>query len=554
MVVEEHLNNVKYDFNNFVPSIESLKFVNFIKEVNDGAEENETPLIHLKIIDSIFSTKRNTAIMSFRGSAKSSLMEYLVLYVAAFGYIPKFGKTDLILYVSDSMENGAKNFRKNIEFRYENSEYLKKIIPNMRLKVSTATSTREMSGSQMDEEIKGGIKFTDAMLEFKNRSGHTTIVKLYGVLTGIRGTKSRGKRPQVAILDDLVQKDKDARSPTIMQNIKDTIYKDVMYALHPKRRKIIFVGTPFNQNDPLYEAIESGKWETSVFPICEKFPCSKKEFVGAWEDRFDYEYVKEQYELASGSKQPQSFFQELMLRIVSNDDRLVSDDQIIWYDHTDQIIAIKKNYNFFITTDFAVTQKSSADPTAMLIWAIDKDGFIYLVNGYMKRVTIDISIDYLFNFVKYYEPMFVGLERSGQQGAIITTIKQEMIRKNTYFALAREGGSKEEGLTSSVDKITRFNSVVPLFSTNRIRFPKNLKNEEWMKELMNQLTLITMNGIGSARDDMLDCVSQLGKIKLIRPTEEEPQEVKQIKLKQIYEPDIFDEYSYNYNNFNGYIN
>ena len=110
-----------------------------------------------------------------------------------------------------------------------------------------------------------------------------------------------GKRPQVAILDDLVSDD-DARSPTVLDSIKDTVHKAIKYAMHPKRRKVIWLGTPFSADDPLYEVIESGTWEVNVFPICEKYPCSREEFRGAWEDRFSYDYVQEMHSdaLANG--------------------------------------------------------------------------------------------------------------------------------------------------------------------------------------------------------------------------------------------------------------
>lgn len=45
--------------------------------------------------------------------------EYLFLFLATYGEIPGFGKIDLALYVSDSIENGVKNMRKNLEFRWE---------------------------------------------------------------------------------------------------------------------------------------------------------------------------------------------------------------------------------------------------------------------------------------------------------------------------------------------------------------------------------------------------------------------------------------------------
>lgn len=54
--------------------------------------------------------------------------------------------------------------------------------------------------------------------------------------TGLRGTKIFGKRPKIAILDDLVS-DEDSTSLASMEKIKDTVYKGVNHALDPTKRK-----------------------------------------------------------------------------------------------------------------------------------------------------------------------------------------------------------------------------------------------------------------------------------------------------------------------------
>ena len=161
--------------------------------------------------------------------------------------------------------------RKNLEFRWENSEFLRQYVPE--------------------------IRFTDIRWEFKNADGKSFIVKGYGAKTGVRGAKEMGKRPQLAVLDDLIS-DEDARSTTVISAVEDTVYKAVNYALHPTRNMIIWSGTPFNARDPLYKAVESGAWGVNVFPVCEQFPCEEHEFRGSWPDRFTYAYVKEQYEKA----------------------------------------------------------------------------------------------------------------------------------------------------------------------------------------------------------------------------------------------------------------
>ena len=100
-----------------MPSTFALEFVNFIKLVNGvEGEENKTPVLHYKMLDQIATGDADILNMLFRGSAKTTLMgEYLFLYLATYGGFPEF-EVDLALYVSDSIENGVKNMRKNLEY------------------------------------------------------------------------------------------------------------------------------------------------------------------------------------------------------------------------------------------------------------------------------------------------------------------------------------------------------------------------------------------------------------------------------------------------------
>jgi len=97
--IDEYLNeHIDYSFIDYVPTEEAVMMVNFIKEVNGGSEENETPMIHMEMMRAIFNQDRRTALLIFRGAAKTTLLEYLTLFTAAFSYIPGFGKVDLGLY------------------------------------------------------------------------------------------------------------------------------------------------------------------------------------------------------------------------------------------------------------------------------------------------------------------------------------------------------------------------------------------------------------------------------------------------------------------------
>ena len=495
--VDEWLDEVDYSVSNdldYLPSKFALNFMNFIKLVNGSAgESNPTPVVHLRMLDKIISPKNRIANLCARGMAKTTLMfEYFLPYCAVFGELEEFGDVSGMIYVSDSMDNGVKSARKNIEFRYHNSEFLKYWLPK--------------------------YKFTDNYIEFENRNGHLLGCKMFGAKTGLRGTKIFGKRPTVAVLDDLVSDD-DAKSKAAMDSIKDTVYKSVDYALDPTRRKIIFNGTPFNKNDVLYEAVESGAWDVNVWPICEKFPCEKEEFRGAWPDRFTYDFVKEQYELSVKSGKLNAFNQELMLRITSEEERLVQDSEIKWYPRQ-TLLNYKGRYNFYITTDFATKTEQHNDFSVISVWAYNANGDWFWVDGICARQTMDKNIDDLFRLVSEYRPQQVGVETSGQQGAFINWLQTQQMERNIWFNFASSGSNRKAGINPTTSKLVRFNLVVPLFKSGKMYFPEEMKESTIMGEFLNEISLATINGIKSKHDDFLDTISMLMYLNPWKPTED----------------------------------
>lgn len=495
--VVEWLNDINYgDDDVYQPSDFALEFINFIKLVNGNeGEENKTPVVHYRMLDNIAGKKQNTINLCHRGIAKTTLLgEYLFLYIACFGEIPGFGKVPLAIYVSDSIENGVKNMRKNLEFRWENSDFLQEYIPK--------------------------IRFTDIRWEFNNVEGTKFIVKGYGAKTGVRGAKEMGKRPVLAVLDDLIS-DEDARSDTVIASVEDTVYKAVDYALHPTKQKIIWSGTPFNAKDPLYKAVESGAWYVNVYPVCEKFPCSRQEFRGSWPDRFDYDYVNMKYEKALKAGKIDTFNQELMLRIMSEEDRLILDSEICWY-RRQSIIGSLASFNLYITTDFATSEKKHSDFSVISVWAYNSNGDWYWIDGICKRQDMSKNVEDLFRLVSQYRPQSVGIEVSGQQKGFVSWIRDEMNTRKQWFTLASENNEGQPGIRPNTDKLSRFNIMVPLFKAYKMYFPEELRESEPMQEMITELSLVSRKGFKSKHDDFADTISMLSMMKAWKPTSGSP--------------------------------
>lgn len=500
MDLDKRLNLVDYGFfdKDYRPTQFALEFIAFVKMVNGSmGEENKSPIIHYDMLDQLTPEEGNKLFLqnlyvSFRGSAKTTaLHEYMILYLATYGEIKGIGKINVGMYISDTMENGVKSMRNNLEFRWSNSEFLQKYVPK--------------------------AHFTDVRWEFVNLDGKRLTFRGFGATTGVRGFKEYGERPTWCGMDDLMS-DKNAESPTIIKDIKNIVYKAARQAMHPRKRIIIWTGTPFNKKDPLYEAASSTAWNTRVYPICEKFPVPKKEFKGAWEDRFPYEFVKNEYESLLASGEISSFNQELMLRIASEEDRLVADSDLVWY-RRDQIVKNRSRFNFYITTDFGTSERRTSDFSVCGVWAYTNNGEWLLVDGFCKRQLMDKNIDGLFRMVSIYHPLSVGIEINGQQKGFIQWIKGEMLNKNIFFNLAKQGNSNEEGIRRSSNKIVYFKQFVPQIKAKKVWLPEEMKDDPLVQEIVEEMSFVTEEGFQSKNDDAGDMMSMLTEMNPYKPGE-----------------------------------
>ena len=500
MDLDKRLNLIDYGFfdTDYRPTQFALEFIAFVKLVNGSmGEENKSPIIHYDMLDQLSEERPGDATrfiqnlyVSFRGSAKTTaLHEYMFLYLATYGGIKGIGNINVAMYISDTMENGVKSMRNNLEFRWNNSEFLQKYVPF--------------------------TKFTDVRWEFKNADNKRLTVRGFGATTGVRGFKEYGERPTWCGMDDLMS-DKNAESPTIIRDIKNIVYKAARQAMHPKKRIVIWTGTPFNKSDPFYEAASSNAWNVRVYPICEKFPCSKKEFKGAWEDRFPYSFVKNEYYSLLESGEISSFNQELMLRITSEESRLVVDSDLVWYNR-DLVVKNRSKFNFYITTDFATSDGKKSDLSVCGVWAYTNNGEWLLVDGFCKRQLMDKNINQLFRYVSIYKPLSVGIEINGQQKGFIQWLKGEMINRNIFFNFARQGSV--EGIRRSVKKIASFKLFVPQIKAKKVWLPEEMKKDALVTEIVEELTFVTDEGFQSKHDDAGDMMSMLVEMDPYKPGE-----------------------------------
>lgn len=537
--VDKALDVINLKFDNYVPSEDALKFFNVIRLVMGEDPEVENSLMHYFLVDLVFDNitrdqfpysdeingrirlnKSKIAIIASRFSAKSTILTaFLPIYCAVTGKLPGFG--DVMFWVSfgDSQQAGAKVQANTIRDICEDSAFCKEYFEKMRFTDEECEFIRKGEGK---------VKKRAFMFKVKGAAGGS-----------VRGIRYKTERPQIFTFDDIIKNEADASSPIIMAKLRSMIYSDASNALG-RKGKIIIVNTPFNKNDPIYSALESGVWTPVCIPVCEKIYLGmpKEEYVGSWEAMKGYDDIMEKYEDAYYGDTLREFNQELMLRIADKGSRLIDVDKLQYVSRKDIMDNID-NYNIYVTTDFTASNSktSDSDNSAIFEWALDSAGNWYLLDLTLRKMGIEEQYEPVFDIARKYRSMYgkqitVGIELDGQQQINLFAIKKMMIEKQVHFNLARQIGAPYEsrGITrrkAGGDKHMQFMRAHPLFQDGKIFFCEELTKKEKMsrdgkskidfEELLDELRYLTYLDITSKHDDGLDAISMLALMDVIKP-------------------------------------
>ena len=522
--VDQALDEVDLRFSNYKPSKEAFEFFNLIRLFFGEDFEVPSPMLHYFIVDMLYGnvTKemfpyskalqdtimvnpRQIGILASRGTAKSTVTTLFYPLVAAIkGELPVTGPLSHILILSDSQQGGSRDQARLMGNALEKSVFAKEWFETIRCTESEVELVRK--GSEPIEKRHMLIKFKGA------NSG--------GIRSGSRNFVT-GDRYGLLIADDTIKNEAEAYSEVIMGNVLTALTSDAKNAMRSRNTQFIVINTPFHKRDPIYMMIESGGFTPLVAPICKEIglDTTKEEFQGVWEDMHSYESVMNRYLDAVGTGTTRNFNQELMLRVSNEEDRLVPDEYIQWYNR-DTVVKMVEGYSLYVTTDYTTDGGTVNDFAVIMTWAINSNSDCFLLDACVRKMEMDQMYNETFRQVitwgKNGRPIEVGVEINGQQKAHVFSLKKMMQEKNRYFRFARQLGAPagREGIQSVGKKHDRFRYIVPWFQNRKIWFPEQLKNTPDMKEVLKQLKGVTQSGF-SGHDDACDGISQLGLIDIL---------------------------------------
>lgn len=531
--VDAALDCVDLKFSNYTPSAKAFEFFNYIRVFMGQDFEVDSPMFHYFLVDMLLGEiKREQfpydedlknsitvdpsaiAILAARGVAKSSVTTlFYPIYASILGSTPVTGPLSHILILSDSQQGGSTSQARIMASTFEKSAFAKEWFETMRF---TDMEVELVRKNQPGQNLP--IEKRHMLIKFKGASTG-------GIRSGSRNPVT-GDRYALIAADDIIKNEDEAYSEPLMEKVKTALESDAENAMRSRNTQMIVINTPFHKNDPLYKIVEGGAYTPLVIPICKEISLDMKkdEFIGVWEENHSYENVMKRWRKAVANNNTRAFNQELMLRVSNEEDRMITDDMVQWYDRN-MLMKLIDGYNLYITTDFTTTSAAKSDFSGIALWAVNSNDDWFMLDLSLKRLELIEQYEALFRMIQIYSKggkhIEVGVEIDGQQKAHIFALKEMMQKKNVYFSFAKQKGAPvgREGILSKVggnSKLERFRYILPLFQNKKFYFPEQLRDNQDMREGLKQLKGATQVGFTN-KDDFCDVCSQLGMIEYVRP-------------------------------------
>lgn len=409
---------------------------------------------------------KNLFIVAFRGSGKSTIITTSYPIWAILGKQQK--KFVLILCQT---RNQAKQHMINLKHELENNQLL---ISDL--------------GPFQEESDEWGL----SSLVFSNMNARITVASTE---QSIRGLRHGQHRPDLIIGDD-VEDMASAKTKEGRQKTYDWIKGEVI-PTGDRNTKMVIVGNLLHE-DSLLMHLKSDIDEGGSDGIFRSYPLINEIGEIIWEGKYSNlkEIEIERKKLGSEI----AWRREYLLEIIPDEDQIVSLDQIKYYSS----LPDKRPRKIIIGVDLAISQKSSADFTAIVsaaIYGYGKDFYVYIlpnpINQRLTSLEIIDQIKLLYDSFQYFGNRMIYVEDVGFQRVIIEQLNNQ--------------GYKAEGSSITSDKRARLMSISNLIPSGRILFPK-----EGAEELIENLV-----GFGKEKhDDLVDAFTIVAReaIKMDKPS------------------------------------
>ena len=275
-------------------------------------------------------------------------------------------------------------------------------------------------------------------------------------------------------------------------DMKPDVWEQILRpALADHKGEALFIGTPMGRNHfyDLYKYAEVG---------------NDPEWAGFHFTSLDNETLDPlEIEAAKRSMSSYSFRQEFMASFESRGSEIFKEEWIKYGEppsEGDYYIAI--DLAGFQEINKAVSKNSRLDQSAISVVKVLPNGDWFIDNIIRGRWELGVTAEKIFQAVRDYSPVAVGLEKGISRQAVMTPLSDLMRKYNTYFNVQE----LTHGNKKKVDRVIW--SLQGRFEHGRIYLNKG----EWNEQFLDQLFQFPNELV---HDDLVDAVSytdQLAKV------------------------------------------
>lgn len=359
---------------------------------------------------------------------------------------------------------------------------------------------------------------TDFIIEFDD--GHQARVIAKGSGQKLRGAKWDHKRPDLIVCDDLeneeLVKNKDRREdfrnwfsgaliPSLSKNgiirvVGTILHTDSM--LNNKMPKLNRKNRPCYKDDLREFSHPHDIWHSARYRAHDKTLS-----VSLWPENKSVEWLRQERQSFIEDGKSDQWAQEML--------NVPFDESTAPFRRADFMAMLdgeeQQSFNYYISTDFATTEKQKSDYSAFVVAGMNSVGQLYVLKVIQQRMESPEILETIFALTHRYKNATVFVEKGQIWSTLKPLVVNEMYKSENFFSI--------EELPSITDKRSRSASIRARMRVGAVKFDKQA---EWYPNFEEECLRFPQG-----HDDQVDALSLLG-LALLKyveaPTPEEEQE------------------------------
>ena len=344
-----------------------------------------------------------------------------------------------------------------------------------------------------------GDKWTDIECSIRHEiMDHQATVLALGITGGIRGINIEDNRPDLIVLDDIID-DENAATPEQRQKIEELLYGAVIPSLAPPAdvpdAKIVMLQTPLNKADVSIKNLEDPSWLTAKFNCwsgaTKDLPDEYKE--SAWPERYTTADLLAKKKGYIARNQSSVWYREYELDMVDPETASFKSEWLQFYDivPVDEMTIIGAIDPVPPPTDIQIAKGlHGKDYEAFAIIGSYQGKYYLLDYSLNKGHTPNWTISEFFRLSLKYNPKIWVIETVAYQKTLEWLLREKMIEKKMFYPLFE-----------LKDKRSKFDRIVDSFNgiaSNR---------QFYVKKGMNDFVSQFIEYPNTNHDDLLDACS-----------------------------------------------